>query len=218
MRHLVRPAAGAVRPLPRPLSRSEAAGEGAPATGTLGSSRDLVRTEVHRRRCLTRRRGTHGHETRRPPLLQLRCGRGDGGEGTRERADAPRRCPHGIAHPWGGAEGDTRRHRAAGVVTAFGPVPGSLLPNSAIEVPRAPREGSVKTRTWSGHRRGGASHRRVDSAVREVFHTRRCWRCASGEASTIVSSPAAVKVQSSGVSPEFVADHTGASSPSAVMR
>jgi hypothetical protein len=128
MRNLVRPPAGVVRPLPRPLSRSEAAREGctrggstpsppaplpqrsckrgvhpwgqyalspgpppaaklqergAPARVAIGSSREHEITEVHRRRWLTRRRGTHGHETRRPPLLQLRCGRGDGGEGVR---------------------------------------------------------------------------------------------------------------------------------------
>ncbi|MEY2715112.1 MAG: hypothetical protein RIT24_1455, partial [Planctomycetota bacterium] len=102
----MRPPAGVIRPLPRPLSRSEAAREGvhprgqyalspgpspaaklhetgAPARVAFGSSREHAITEVHRRRWRTRRRGTHGHQTRHPPLLQLRCGRGAGGEGGR---------------------------------------------------------------------------------------------------------------------------------------
>ena len=71
--------ARAVRPLPPPAAKLQE--RGAPARGPIGSSREHAITEVPRRRWRTRRRGTHGHETRHPPLLQLRCGRGDGGEG-----------------------------------------------------------------------------------------------------------------------------------------
>jgi hypothetical protein len=81
MRDPVRPPAGVVRPLPRPLSRSKAAGEGA-------TRFVAMRSALARRASSSMHLREHGI-TRRPegdprgctPLLQLRCGRGHGGEG-----------------------------------------------------------------------------------------------------------------------------------------